>query len=174
MASIKNSLLICITAYFLVSGIQVTGQSDTVKTHKIKFDWELGPPGAGVNFSLQQNEINYFGVGINILYPYFVITPEYVRRESEGYYNWGYINCKFFFRNIINKYITMEYSMNYSYSHFGCISCESDKVHLFGVQVAPIFGSRKVKYKPTIAVARSFENPDIYFYIMPLVFNFNL
>jgi len=144
-----------------------------LKQHKIKFDWELGPPGAGVNFSIHRNAANFFGIGINTLYITWFFAPRYIHKESEAY-TWDYFNSKFFFRNMINRYITIEYSLKYSYSHLGCFYCHPKNHQFIGLQIAPIFGKGFGKYKPTMVFTRSIENPTFFIYIMPLVFNFNL
>ena len=172
-SSIKNLLLIGITAFLLFNGSKVNGQSDTTRSPKIKFDWEIGPPGAGVNFSIQNNKTKYFGIGVNVLYPIFVLVPGYVNKESEPY-TWDYVSGNFFLRHKLSKRVIFEYSLKYSYSHFGCIYCEPEDVQLYGFQFASIFGSNRVRYKPKIAVTRSVENPTFFIYIMPLVFNFKL
>ncbi|OQX78619.1 MAG: hypothetical protein B6D61_05085 [Bacteroidetes bacterium 4484_249] len=171
----KKLLLNGLTMFFLISVIPAWGQTDTVRSHKIKFDWELGPPGAGVNFSFPGKTMNSFGFGINSLYITYIFLPSGQNGEdSWPWINFDLINSKIFYRKIISKYITFEYSIKYSYSHFGCVSCYPENVQLYGLQFAPIFGTGKVKYKPIIAITRSVENPTFFIYIMPLVFNFNL
>jgi hypothetical protein len=173
MNLMKSILWLNIIIVFLFCGYSAFGQDDTVKWNKIKFDWELGPPGAGVNFSIRQNAANSFGIGLNSLYFNLVITPSYFYDESEAF-SWDYINCRIFYRNVIGKRIIFEYALKYSYSYFGCFYCDPNNVQLYGLQFAPIIGMGKAKYKPTIAVTRSIENPTIFIYIVPLVFNFKL
>lgn len=174
MSGIKFFLLVILVIYLVIFGSHTYGQSDTVKTGKVKIDWELGPPGAGVNFSFPINNFNSFGVGFNSLYiTYIFFPPDNNGEDSWPWMNFDLINSKIFYRMLISKFITFEYSIKYSYSHFGGVPNGLKNIQMYGVQVAPIIGAGKAKWKPAIAVTRSVENPTIYFYIMPLVFNFN-
>ena len=168
-----NLKLIVLLSIIWLKGFQLFGQTDPLKQHKIRFDWELGPPGAGVNFSIQKNDKNSFGLGLNVLYYDLVILPHSVYEESEPY-NWDFLNGKIFYRNFINKRIILEYALKYSYSHFDCFYCEHKNNQLYGLQFAFIFGNRHFRYRPTLAVNRSIEDLTYFIYIVPLVFIFNL
>ncbi|MEZ5197838.1 MAG: hypothetical protein R2764_16055 [Bacteroidales bacterium] len=168
-----NLTLIVIITLIWLNSFQSVGQSDTTKTRKIKFDWELAPPGAGFNFSLNSNNANSFGIGISILNPTIAIAPVEVARD-DVLYSIDLIYWKFFYRNRINKRIAMEYSLKHGFSNLVYGPNTDLFTQLLGFQFAISLGVRKVKYKPSISVVRSLEIPTTFVYVMPLVFNFNL
>ena len=167
---------------FWLCGHSAFGQADTIKPKKIKFDWELGPPGAGVNFSIHNNVKNSFGVGLNSLYIMTILLPpDQNGGEAWPFQNFDILNCKFFYRNTISRFLTLEFAIKYSLSRFGesfpgeiVLDQPSQyMVQTYGLHIAPIIMSTKVKFKPTLSVVRTVENPTIFIYFCPLVFLFN-
>ena len=167
---VKNILL----SVLMICSLHIVGQSDTIKSHKFKFDWELGYIGIGGNYSVKTGIGTSFGLGLNAGYCTLFLTQNYFNPGNWPAGTWDYGNVKFFFRSSINRYLTLEYSFKYSYTHFGESYCEPCRAQLYGFQIATILGTKKVKLKPMIAVVRSVEKPTIFVYLVPLVFNFKL
>jgi len=168
----KNLLLFIILVILLLCSLHTISQSDSIKLHKIKFDWELGPPGAGVNFSIHSNLKNSFGIGLNALYANFVLLPPDARSEASAI-NWDFLNCKLFYRNVLSKRFTFEYSLKFGYSNLVQYGNLEDSP-MVGIHFASIIGNKRAKYKPMIALVQSVEGKTIFLYIIPLVFNYKI
>lgn len=179
----KDLLMFIILGTLLTGSLRTLSQSDSVKLHKIKFDWELGPPGAGVNCSLHSNLKNSFGIGINSLYVMVILLPSKQNGgEAWPFTNFDLLNCKLFYRNTINRILTIEYAAKYSFSRFeesfpGALVLSQpleSTVQAYGVHIAPIIMKTKVKFKPTLSIVRTVEKPTVFIYFCPVVFIFNL
>jgi hypothetical protein len=180
----KDLLMFIILGSLLTGSLRTLSQSDSIKLHKIKFDWELGPPGAGVNCSLHTNLQNSFGIGINSLYIMAIFLPSKQNggEDASPFLNFDLLNCKLFYRNTINRILTIEYAAKYSFSRFGesfpgtlvLFQPSQYVVQTYGVHIAPIIMKTKVKFKPTLSIVRTVEKPTIFVYFCPLVFIFNL
>jgi hypothetical protein len=174
MKTVRNLTLIVIIIFIWLSSFQLFGQTDTLKQHKIRFDGEVGAIGIGGNFIINEALNSSFGFGSNLGYLTLYLTPNYFNLIKGTGGTWDFFNIRIFYCNFISSYVTLEYSLKYSFSHFGDSYCDPCNAQLYGIQISPILGKKRVKLKPMIAFVRSVEKPTFFIYLVPLVFTFNL